>query len=773
MSMATSRRTDLRLRHSLILPLVIVLATSCKVGAPNALDGVAASTQPSPSVAPVHTDSEPAPTPAPILSVNGTVRALERLKPVPETFISNNSGSIISTRGGTFISNNSGSFISNNSGSFISNNSGSYGVMQAALVEVPKADVEVCLAEPVDGKLRVLEGRGSVRTDADGKFEFRDVPPGRTFVAVAFLKDENNKLLAFQDLGTPSRPAHIRAATTIATTAVLNGITKPLGELDLKGYDTIVAAVAENLTDKNLPDFTDGDKVLTAAGKLLEKEPEARQAITELQTAAGSSPAPLPTPTPARGGSGGGGRGGSGVTAPSAPGAPTAAPAAISTYLKWTAVSGATSYKVYWSDGTTTSNTTVNTASCSVTGLTPSTAYTFEVSALNGATESAKSPVTNATTLAAGALAWTYDTATDVRNCPVVTADGAILIGNATDADNVDPDLDEVRGVYALRPDGTRLWSQDFGAAVFESIVEAATGKLFASTEAGRVHGISATSGAALAGGWPFDTGTASGVPAPTLDGGGDLVVADSTGQLRIFDLASATPTVGPVNSQIQTTTVVDSSGNIYGGNGSGDFKKLTSAGVEAWSQGPYGAFTDSPAVGSGSIVYAAATDNRLYAFRPADGLAPAGSWPHNLMSAPSCAPVIVDNGGELILIGTTDGKVHAIEPDGDERWATELELNVAVQGTPVVGGGGTPTIYVGAGDKVYTLDPDTGAKTTFYTLPSGTVSGPLALSSGGLLLVPAGTLRAVATTSPGVPDEGWPKYRGDSGNTGREKTPV
>ncbi len=67
--------------------------------------------------------------------------------------------------------------------------------------------------------------------------------------------------------------------------------------------------------------------------------------------------------------------------------------------LTWSAVPGATSYHVY--RGTTKIQTVTGT-SATATGLTPSTAYTFQVSAANAAGESPKSAAVTATTTSGG-----------------------------------------------------------------------------------------------------------------------------------------------------------------------------------------------------------------------------------------------------------------------------------------------------------------------------------------------------------------------------------
>ncbi|MFE5333099.1 fibronectin type III domain-containing protein [Embleya sp. NPDC056575] len=75
------------------------------------------------------------------------------------------------------------------------------------------------------------------------------------------------------------------------------------------------------------------------------------------------------------------------------------APTATSVPLSWTAVPGATSYKVY-RDGALAQ--TVTGTSTTVTGLTQATAYSFQVSAANSAGESAKSAPVSVTTTGGG-----------------------------------------------------------------------------------------------------------------------------------------------------------------------------------------------------------------------------------------------------------------------------------------------------------------------------------------------------------------------------------
>ncbi|MFE9129304.1 chitinase [Streptomyces sp. NPDC007148] len=95
--------------------------------------------------------------------------------------------------------------------------------------------------------------------------------------------------------------------------------------------------------------------------------------------------------------------GGGGDPAPTVPAAPAglavSSTTSSSVSLAWNAVSGATGYNVYRGG---TKVAAVTGASATVTGLSPSTSYSFQVTATNAAGESTKSATVTATTAATG-----------------------------------------------------------------------------------------------------------------------------------------------------------------------------------------------------------------------------------------------------------------------------------------------------------------------------------------------------------------------------------
>ena len=94
------------------------------------------------------------------------------------------------------------------------------------------------------------------------------------------------------------------------------------------------------------------------------------------------------------------GPGGDPVQVPATPTGLTAgSPSSSSVPLSWPAVSGATSYQVYKNGAPL---ATVSGTSYTATGLTPSTSYAFQVSAVNSAGESTKSTAVTVTTTSGG-----------------------------------------------------------------------------------------------------------------------------------------------------------------------------------------------------------------------------------------------------------------------------------------------------------------------------------------------------------------------------------
>jgi outer membrane protein assembly factor BamB len=92
------------------------------------------------------------------------------------------------------------------------------------------------------------------------------------------------------------------------------------------------------------------------------------------------------------------------------------------------------------------------------------------------------------------------------------------------------------------------------------------------------------------------------------------------------------------------------------------------------------------------------------------------------------------------IYVGSTDGKVYALNPDGSQRWSFATEQPVYTRAA--IGADGT--IYLGSGDKkVYALNRDGSQKWSFLT--GGKIYASPAIGADGTIYVTASDHRVYA----------------------------
>ncbi len=172
---------------------------------------------------------------------------------------------------------------------------------------------------------------------------------------------------------TVSWPAVSGATSYNIYYATATGVTPATG--------TKIAGATSPAIQPGLADSTTYHYVVTAVNSVGESAPSAQVAATTL------------TPTPA-------------PTVPAAPTGVMATGGANQATLSWSAVSGATSYNIYWSTKTNVTTATGTriagaTSPYVQTGLSASTAYYYVITAVNSAGESAASTQATATTAAA------------------------------------------------------------------------------------------------------------------------------------------------------------------------------------------------------------------------------------------------------------------------------------------------------------------------------------------------------------------------------------
>ena len=169
------------------------------------------------------------------------------------------------------------------------------------------------------------------------------------------------------------------------------------------------------------------------------------------------------------------------------------------------------------------------------------------------------------------------------------------------------------------------------------------------------------------------------------------------------------------------TTPAFDAAGNSYWG--SVDFYafSLDPAGNQRWQTFTPGYLTSSPALGSDGTVYIGSFDRSLHALDPATG---AERWAFptadHIYSSPALASDAAGN-TTAIYIGSADGSVYAVAPDGHQLW--RYDTGDPVRSSPVIGRapkGDGKIVYVGSSNgSLYALDAETGERRwSFDTTP-------------------------------------------------------
>lgn len=174
--------------------------------------------------------------------------------------------------------------------------------------------------------------------------------------------------------------------------------------------------------------------------------------------------------------------------------------------------------------------------------------------------------------------------------------------------------------------------------------------------------------------------------------------------------------------NSVWTTPAFDDAGNSYWGSVDFFAFSLDPQGGQRWQTFTPGYVTSSPALGSDGTVYVGSFDRRLHALDPVTG---AERWAFptadHIYSSPALASG-PDGATSAIYIGSADGSVYAVAPDGTELW--RYDTGEPVRSSPVLGRaprGEGRIVYVGSSNgKLYALDAETGERRwSFDTTPA------------------------------------------------------
>ncbi|WP_448378625.1 beta-alanine-activating enzyme beta-propeller domain-containing protein, partial [Fervidobacterium sp.] len=344
-----------------------------------------------------------------------------------------------------------------------------------------------------------------------------------------------------------------------------------------------------------------------------------------------------------------------------------------------------------------------------------------------------------------GQVKWKYQTGGYIFSTAAISQDGTIYVGSSDSY------------LYAIRPDGTLKWKFGTNGDISSSPAIGADGTIYVGSGDSYLYAIKPDGKIK----WKFKT---------------DGEVGSS-------------PAIGP-------------DGTIYVGSWQAKFLyAIKPDGKLKWKFETDGNIGSSPAVGPDRTIYFGSMDTYLYAVRPEGKL----KWKFQTGNGIRSSPAIGLDG--TIYVGSEDGYLYAIRPDGTLKWKFETDGNI--YSSPAIGADGT--IYVGSRDNyLYAIRPDGTLKWKFKT-DSSIDSSPVVGADGtiyfasdddfiyavsqngevlwkvevsyseeyidcGLTIGQDGTLYAgsedgvfyaIQTSSFGLVDSPWSKFRGNSFNTG------
>jgi len=156
---------------------------------------------------------------------------------------------------------------------------------------------------------------------------------------------------------------------------------------------------------------------------------------------------------------------------------------------------------------------------------------------------------------------------------------------------------------------------------------------------------------------------------------------------------------------------------------------------TEKWNYLTSGSVQASPAIGATGAIYVGSNDGYLYAINP-DGTL---KWKYNTGNIIISSPAIGSDG--TVYVGSDTNSLYAINPDGTLKW--KYSTGSFIRSSPAIGSDGT--IYIGSTDyNVYAINPDGTLKWTFRAAYAVYSTPAINSSDGTIYIVTSGNLSAI-----------------------------
>jgi outer membrane protein assembly factor BamB len=376
-----------------------------------------------------------------------------------------------------------------------------------------------------------------------------------------------------------------------------------------------------------------------------------------------------------------------------------------------------------------------------------------------------------------GTQPWSFGAGRGIFSTPAVGADGTVYFGSA---DNT---------LYGLDEAGQEVWRFDTGGIIDTApallddetlVVGSGDEKLYrVSTDTAipayqrKVWEFEPTlppaEGAQLVSWWEGS---------PNVGPDGTIYVGNTGGGAYAVNPDGTQKWVYSAGNAVWTVPAMADDGTTFWGSVDQRVFALNPDGTQKWQRTTLGYVTSSPALGPDGTLYVGSFDGTLYALDSATG---GVRWRFQTGDHIYASPALVEQDGtvEQIVIGSTDGLLYGVDPEGELLWSHDA--GAPIRSSPVVGGApvpsGAPIVYAGAANGhlvavdtsdgtrrwVYDTTSENGALATRNQLNSSPALGPngvyIGSQDGFFWFVPydfclrgTGDPRCVA---PDLPDDG------------------
>jgi outer membrane protein assembly factor BamB len=170
--------------------------------------------------------------------------------------------------------------------------------------------------------------------------------------------------------------------------------------------------------------------------------------------------------------------------------------------------------------------------------------------------------------------------------------------------------------------------------------------------------------------------------------GGGAYAVNPDGSQKWVYQAENA----------VWTVPAMDDSGTTFWGSVDTRIFALNPDGSQKWQRTTLGYVTSSPALDTEGTLYAGSFDGSLYALDSETGSV---RWKVQTGDHIYSSPALLEDGGRLeqIIVGSTDGLLYGVDPQGRVLWT--YDTGAPIRSSPVIGqppvAGGPAIAYVGA----------------------------------------------------------------------------